>query len=118
MYQSNACIWDPGNQYHKNRHYVNTAWHNIKRKMGIDCTVTDLKKKKESLMAAYRHYIIKIKKSERLNPDDIYQPTWFAFPIIDSFMGSVYSYKLTEDPEVCLKIPTIILAYDKNSMHY
>ncbi|RVE54385.1 hypothetical protein evm_000870 [Chilo suppressalis] len=93
LYKNNACIWDPKNKNH-NRRSINKAWKNIRDELGLPYTVKDIKKKKDSLMAAYRGYKFKIKKSEILG-DVVYQPIWFAFPLMDSFLGSVYSYNGT-----------------------
>lgn len=104
LYRTNSCIWDPENIYNKNRKYVEHAWNNIKENMGFPCTVKDLKKKKESLMASYRFYKIKVKKSETLSADgtcDVYRPTWFAFTLMDSFLSSVYNCTSTKNTEVC-----------------
>ncbi|CAG4974938.1 unnamed protein product [Parnassius apollo] len=93
----NPCIWDPGNEGHKNRQRVNDAWNTIKDNLGVPCTLQDLKKKKESLMSAYRGYKTKIKKSERSGSgaSDVYQPSWFAFAFMDSFLNSVYTCNST-----------------------
>ncbi|CAG5009190.1 unnamed protein product [Parnassius apollo] len=66
LYQMNPCIWDPGNEGHKNRQRVNDAWNTIKDNLGVPCTLQDLKKKKESLMSAYRGYKTKIKKKRTI----------------------------------------------------
>ncbi|XP_041970184.1 uncharacterized protein LOC121726764 [Aricia agestis] len=105
LYQINSCIWDPQHESHKNRQCVNDAWSNIKENLGLSCSIKDLKKKKESLMSAYRNYKTKIRKSERSGSGfgDVYQPTWFAFSFMDGFLGSVYTCKTsrsTEDEEV------------------
>ncbi|RVE48241.1 hypothetical protein evm_007098 [Chilo suppressalis] len=90
LYQTNSCIWNPKNVNHKNRKCVDEAWNNIREDLGLPCTVRDLKKKKESLMSAYRSYKIKIMKSQIAGTDDVYQPSWFAFPVMDNFLKSVY----------------------------
>ncbi|RVE54384.1 hypothetical protein evm_000869 [Chilo suppressalis] len=90
LYKNNACIWNPKHENHKDRQSVNEAWKNIKREIGFPYTVKELKRKKESLMASYRGYKIKIKKSE-ISGEEVYQPMWFAFPLMDSFLDSVYS---------------------------
>ncbi|XP_026329207.1 uncharacterized protein LOC113237129 [Hyposmocoma kahamanoa] len=58
--------------------------------MGIPCTVKELKKKRESLMSAYRGYKCKIKKSEKLGA--VYRPTWFAYKFMDGFLNTIYQY--------------------------
>ncbi|CAG9792765.1 unnamed protein product [Diatraea saccharalis] len=97
LYQMNPCIWDPQNNNHRNRQRVNDAWNNIKESLGLPCSVRDLKKKKECLMSAYRSYKGKIKKSEisAADANDLYQPTWYAFPLMDSFLGSVYTCNIS-----------------------
>ncbi|CAG4988019.1 unnamed protein product [Parnassius apollo] len=92
LYEKHPCIWDPKHTFYKNKNRVNDAWVDIQNSLGVPCTVKDLKRKKDSLMAAYRNYKTKIKKSEVLgsSSDDVYQPSWFAFSYIDGFLGSIY----------------------------
>ncbi|CAG4950316.1 unnamed protein product [Parnassius apollo] len=49
LYQMNPCIWDPGNEGHKNRQRVNDAWNTIKDNLGVPCTLQDLKKRRSRL---------------------------------------------------------------------
>nr|XP_026483151.1 uncharacterized protein LOC113391404 [Vanessa tameamea] len=101
LYQTHPCIWDPKNRSHKNKTRLSDAWTDIKNKLAEPCTVQELKKKKESLMAAYRGYRTKIKKSETPGgKSEVYRPTWFAYSLMDSFLGTIYKCTLqinTED---------------------
>lgn len=60
-------------------------------------TVQELKKKKDSLFATYRGYCRKIQASLKSGAgvDDVYCPVWFAFDLIDNFLGSVFKCKQT-----------------------
>ncbi|KAJ0182971.1 hypothetical protein K1T71_000947 [Dendrolimus kikuchii] len=90
LYQMHPCIWDPNNCSHKNIKKLNNAWIDIRNNMGEPCTVKELKRKKESLMSAYRGYRTRIKKSETIGANDLYQPKWFAYEFMDSFLGAIY----------------------------
>ncbi|KAL3278597.1 hypothetical protein HHI36_016139 [Cryptolaemus montrouzieri] len=94
-YQAEPVIWHPHHKEHKNKNKVNDAWMRISAIM--DVPVADLKKKKDSLMSSYRTYKKKIKDSIISSADarDIYKPIWFAYEIMDSFLGEGgESYKL------------------------
>lgn len=84
------CIWNPKHKQHRNRNRVNEGWTEIQNNMPIPCTIQQLKKKKESLMSAYRAYKTKIKNSTLVSGNSVYQPSWFAFATMDSFLSSVY----------------------------
>ncbi|XP_072948616.1 uncharacterized protein [Epargyreus clarus] len=90
LYRSHPCIWDPKNDGHKNKSRLNTAWMDIKNQLGGVFTVQELKRKKESLMAAYRGYRAKIKMTEMTGSTVVYEPSWFAFPHMDAFLRRVY----------------------------
>ncbi|XP_046976219.1 uncharacterized protein LOC124542299 [Vanessa cardui] len=100
LYQTHPCIWDPKHRSHKNKTRLSDAWTDIRDKLGEPCTVQELKKKKESLMAAYRGYRTKIKKSEApAGKSELYRPTWFAYSLMDSFLGTVYKCTLPVSAE-------------------
>lgn len=90
MYKSHSCIWNTKHKLHRNRDRVTDAWTDIQNNMGIPCTIPQLKKKKESLMSAYRAYKTKIKNSTAVIGGAVYKPSWFAFATMDSFLASVY----------------------------
>lgn len=91
LYKSHPCIWNPKDSGHKNRKKVNNAWIEIQNGLGERCTVKDLKKKRESLMSAFRGYKAKIRKSETCgDPTLKYHPVWFAYEFMNSFLGDVY----------------------------
>ena len=52
--------------------------------------VADVKKRKESLMSSYRTYRKKVKDSihSGAGTDKVYKPIWFAYEILDTFLGS------------------------------
>ncbi|KAF5298526.1 hypothetical protein FQA39_LY11778 [Lamprigera yunnana] len=86
-YENEPVIWQPGHPQHKNRNCVNDAWLRIKNKLSIQCTIADLKKKKESLMASFRPLCMKGKASSKTGSgsDDVYKPTWFALERMERF---------------------------------
>ncbi|GBP19754.1 hypothetical protein EVAR_8914_1 [Eumeta japonica] len=72
---------------------VSDAWNRISNNMGIP--VDDLKKKKETLMTAFRTNLKKKKESMRSGAgfDDIYTPSWPFFDVMESFLKDVYECK-------------------------
>ncbi|CAK1589268.1 unnamed protein product [Parnassius mnemosyne] len=60
--------------------------------MGMNFSIEDLKKKRESLMSTYRLYRKKISDSTRSgsSTDDIFKPNWFAYELMDRFLAPIY----------------------------
>nr|CAI5828347.1 unnamed protein product [Callosobruchus analis] len=74
-------IWNPRIPDHKNRNKATDAWTNIYTQFGVECSVDELKRKKESLMAMFRRLLNKVKSSLKsyAGSDDIFKPSWFAY---------------------------------------
>lgn len=89
LYEAHPLIWDTTLEGHKDRNRVHEAWKEIANEMGEICRVIDLKKKKDSLMASFRFYKKKIRESKHTGSGagDVYKPTWFAYPILNRFLG-------------------------------
>ncbi|KAF5284791.1 hypothetical protein FQA39_LY04516 [Lamprigera yunnana] len=100
-YENELVIWQPGHPQHKNRNCVNDAWLRIKNKLSIQCTIADLKKKRESLMASFRPLWRKVKASSRTGSgsEDVYKPTWFAFERMEIFLHGVSVARSTYNSE-------------------
>jgi len=95
LYQNEPVIWDPMHLYHKDRKQINDAWVRLSRQ--LECPVTELKKKKDSLMATFRGHLRKKKASIRSGAgvNDIYKPIWFAYEYMESFLSPVYECQST-----------------------
>lgn len=52
--------------------------------------VLELKKKKETLMTAFRLHHKKILQSIRANEDEVYKPIWIFYEPLESFLKNVY----------------------------
>ena len=65
LYENEPVIWQPNHPKHKNRNLINDAWLHIKNKISIECTVAELKRKKESLMSIFRPLLKKVKASSK-----------------------------------------------------
>nr|CAI5853619.1 unnamed protein product [Callosobruchus analis] len=100
-YRSEPCIWDPRNPQYKNRSAVNEAWERIRDSLSPNFTVYELKKKKESLMASFRGLLNKKKNSIKAGaaPDEVYTPSWFAYSLMESFLGPIYKYNAVVSEE-------------------
>lgn len=93
LYQGEPVLWNPMAKQHKNRNAIADAWQRLQDSFSMGCSVADMKKKRESLMSTYRLYNKKIRDSIRsgVSTDDIYKTTWFAYELMDSFLGAVYN---------------------------
>nr|CAH7740415.1 unnamed protein product [Callosobruchus chinensis] len=100
-YRSEPCIWDPRNPQYKNRNAVNEAWERIRDSLSVSFTVGELKKKKESLMASFRGLLNKKKNSIKAGaaPEEVYTPSWFAYSLMESFLGPIYKYNAVVSEE-------------------
>lgn len=96
LIRSEPVIWDHKANSFPNRNETNKAWDRIQSQFSMQCPINELKRKRNSLMTAYRDYIRKIKETinNSANYDEIYKPTWFAFDAINSYMGSKYELNI------------------------
>lgn len=101
LYQTEIVVWDPTHRQHKNRNSVADAWERIKNSFSIKCSVSELKKKKESLMSTYRSHVGKRRQSQHSGSgaDEVYQTTWFAFELMDAFLAPIYDRPSTTNTE-------------------
>lgn len=67
----------------------------------MNISVEELKKKKDSLMATFRGQVRKIKKSEQSGAgiNEVYKPVWFAFDLMQSFLGPIFECRATVNTE-------------------
>ncbi|XP_017768815.1 PREDICTED: uncharacterized protein LOC108556957 isoform X2 [Nicrophorus vespilloides] len=88
IYENESIVWDPSHAHHKNRNEVHDAWRRIQADFGENISITDLKKKKDSLMATFRNCLYKIKQTARTSTSNeiVYKPSWFAYPKMASFL--------------------------------
>ncbi|XP_013192877.1 uncharacterized protein LOC106136779 [Amyelois transitella] len=94
LYRREQHLWDPKHPHHRNRGEVNNAWVRIQSSLSINCAITDLKKKKESLMTSFRMHFNKKKKCQ-----EAYHTTWFAYPLMESFLSGKYECDSTNQME-------------------
>ncbi|XP_030030580.2 uncharacterized protein LOC115447576 [Manduca sexta] len=94
LYRREQHLWDPKHPLHRNRSENNDAWLRIQSALSVNFSVVDLKKKKESLMTSFRMHLHKKKKSH-----DGYCTTWFAYPLMESFLGGKYECDSTNQLE-------------------
>lgn len=100
LYAIERVIWDPSNKSHKLKHKVHDAWNRISNNLD-NTPIEDLKSKNKSLMATFRPLLKKKQNSIRsgAGADDVYLPVWFAFEIMESFLGSIYDVEETINTE-------------------
>ncbi|CAG9772281.1 unnamed protein product [Ceutorhynchus assimilis] len=113
-YENEPVIWMAKHKDHKNRNAVNDAWKRIQDNISVECTMQELKKKKESLMATFRPLIKKVKASSGTGSDavEVFRPTWFAFEKMARFLHGICELRNTQDTEESENLNT---AEDENS---
>ncbi|KAI5730206.1 hypothetical protein M8J76_011220 [Diaphorina citri] len=100
LYFGERLLWDSANKDHKLRHKVNDAWRRISVNMG-NVAIEELKSKKKSLMATFRPLLKKKKASIRsgAGAEDVFNPIWFAFELMESYLGTTYDVEDTINTE-------------------
>ncbi|XP_053623245.1 uncharacterized protein LOC128682527 [Plodia interpunctella] len=93
LYQSSPEIWNPKQKHHKDKVKVNNAWKRMSEEMKV--TVTELKRKKETLLAAYRLNHRKVLASYQAGDDEVFKPPWIYYDALAAFMNNVYECKST-----------------------
>ncbi len=53
LYEGEPAIWNLQHSDYKDRNKIDGAWKWINEKLGVECTLHELKKKKENLMPTY-----------------------------------------------------------------
>jgi hypothetical protein len=93
LYRNEQILWDPKHPLHKNRSKLTDAWLRIQSSLSNNCSIADLKRKKESLMTSFRmHY-----KKKMCN--EVYYTSWFAYQLMESFLGGKYECDSTNKME-------------------
>ncbi|XP_015373732.1 PREDICTED: uncharacterized protein LOC107168738 [Diuraphis noxia] len=102
LYELEPCIWNPKHPQHKIRNSINDSWENISKNLSVPYSISDLKKKKDSLMVTFRKLVNKVKASKKTGwgLDDIYKPDWFAYEAMAKFLHSVNQPNATKSSEV------------------
>lgn len=93
-------IWDPTDNNHRSKPKVWAAWKRLS-KLLENTPVPELKAKKRSLMATFRPLLKRKIASLKagFSGDDVYQPSWFAFDMMESFLGSIYDFEWSDSVE-------------------
>ncbi|CAB3250754.1 unnamed protein product [Arctia plantaginis] len=101
-YQGEPCIWNPKDVSHKDKKKVADAWSQLSNT--LKKPVKELKTKKEILMTTFRKHFKKKQDSIRsgAGTEDIYQPCWFAYHFMESFLMPVYAcnYPLNTETDI------------------
>ncbi|KAJ8915431.1 hypothetical protein NQ315_003192 [Exocentrus adspersus] len=95
LYQNEPVLWEPMHPYHKDKKHLNDAW--VRLSEAMEMPITELKRKKDSLMATFRSHLRRKKGSFKsgASASGIYKPVWFAYDIMEAFLGSIYECNTT-----------------------
>lgn len=104
LYEKEGLIWNPKDPLHKNRNAVSDAWNRIKDQLSVNCSIQDLKKKKDSLMATFRPLSHKVKDSMRTGSaaNNVFKPNWIFYEPMAKFLHGIYQPNVTINTEVCI----------------
>lgn len=101
LYKEHPVIWNHANGDHQNRQAVANAWTDIKSSLSFECTMENLKNKKDSLMGSFRKILRRINDSGI--PYDVYSynSDWFAYKTMVSFLlEAAYDHKQSKKTRV------------------
>ncbi|KAI4458962.1 alcohol dehydrogenase transcription factor myb/sant-like [Holotrichia oblita] len=100
LLEGEKVIWDVSDKNHKANHKVHAAWKRISEALE-NTPIVKLKSKKKSLMATFRPLLKKHKRSIQSGTcaDDIFQPIWFAYDVMERFLGPTLTVEETMDTE-------------------
>lgn len=110
LYRNEPFIWD---STHKDRKNVYAAW--LRLSEGLQRSVKELKRKKDSLMATFRSQLRKKKASIRYGASeaDIYKPVWFAYDFMEAFLVPVNEKSTDMDTQDTVSTPIL----SQNKVH-
>ncbi|KAL4083102.1 hypothetical protein QTP88_028432 [Uroleucon formosanum] len=113
LYEAESAIWDAKDKNHKSKHKVHDAWKRISLDMN-NIPIEELKAKKKSLMATFRPLLKKKKASIRsgAGTDDVFQPIWFAYDIMERFLGTNFEVVETINTEDEMSENIYILTFE------
>ncbi|XP_071056526.1 uncharacterized protein [Onthophagus taurus] len=104
LYEKETIIWNPKHEEHKDRNLIHDAWIRIQQQLSINCSLTELKKKKDTLMGTFRKCHAKVKGSMKTGSgaEDVFKPEWFAYEQMARFLNSTYNPRKTKSSEVII----------------
>lgn len=113
LYENEPVIWCTKHPEHKNRNAINDAWKRIEDTISVECSIKDLKKKKESLMSTFRPLLNKVKASSGTGSgsDEVLKPTWFAYEKMASFLQGICKPRNTQNTEVSISKTLLFEGY-------
>lgn len=103
LYEGEPSIWNPSDPNHKIRNHVHDVWGRISKNLSAgEYSISELKKKKDSLMGTFRKLSLKVKASKRTGSgtDGVFKPEWFAYEHMARFLHGVFQPRQTKNAEV------------------
>ena len=103
LYEGEPTIWNPEDPDHKNRYLVYDSWKIIEANLSVKCTIAELKKKKDALMATFRKLFQKVKAATGTGTgtNEVFKSDWFAYEYMHRFLHGIYKPNETTNSEVC-----------------
>lgn len=96
LYEAEPSIWNPKDPKHNNRTCISLAWERIQKNLSVTFSITDLKKKKDALMATYRKLTHKKVEQANNRTSGEYQKTeWFAYETMHRFLQGIYRPRIS-----------------------
>jgi len=102
LYEQEPCIWNPKHPHYKIRNSLHDSWEYISKNLSSTYSISELKKKKDSLMATFRKLANNVKASKKTGSgsEDIYKPDWLAYKAMAKFLHSENQPNTTRNSEL------------------
>lgn len=126
LFEKENLLWNPKNPLNKNRGEVQNSWARIHAAFPVECSITELKRKRDALMATFRPLLRRVKASLNNGSEDVFKPTWYAYERMAKFLIPIYDGKLlnntvasetSETPEAEVSIQQLEINGDHLEMH-
>uniref|UniRef100_A0A2A4IZX1 MADF domain-containing protein n=1 Tax=Heliothis virescens TaxID=7102 RepID=A0A2A4IZX1_HELVI len=88
LYKKEPSIWNKKHELYKDRTKAQEAWRRLEYAMQMP--VGELKKKKETLMTAFRLHHKRVLHSIHTHEDEVYKPGWTFYEPLKSFLKDLY----------------------------
>lgn len=87
------CLWNPFHEDKKKRIKVIDAYKTLAEE--LNSNIATVRKRKENIFQTYRNYKRKVARSRLAATceEEVYQPSWTLYPLLDAFLHPVYTPK-------------------------
>lgn len=96
LYEKEPSIWNPNDPQYKDRNHLQESWQKISDNLSVKLPITELKRKRDSLMSTYRKLSTKVRRSQKSESDidEVFKPYWFAYEKMETFLHGICQQRI------------------------